>query len=181
MRLGQTTLARLWAELLSRLEADLPPDERTAAVFLAKALAAEGRRPEAWEALSESARRGAADEVHRYALALRGDVRKAKSPHVENVRVHYDKLCRSPIAEENLRICWQAQAWLAEADGDFAEARRTLDRISRRFDQPVPLVTFFQRHGRCRRIEAQLAQLEPGTASYDRVKAILRNCTPAFE
>lgn len=181
MRLEQMTLARMWAEILADLEEQLPADERTAAVFLAKALAAEGRRDEAREALARSAREGAADDVNAFALRLRGGVEAAESDDIEDVRAHYDALCASPVAEKHLELCWQTEAWLAEADGDYTAARHVLDRLYRRYDQAVPLAAFYHRYGRCRRIEVLLAQMEPDTRASKRVRGLLRGCTQAFE
>ncbi len=178
LAMQQPTLARIWAEVL--LEQKLEPQERVQGVeLLVRALQENEENRRAREMIEKTLAAGddaPIPELHRLALAMRPEVDLVDEPARRWVERHYGMLCRSPIDPVDVQRCWETEAWLAEVEGEMERARRILDRIARRFDEPMPAARFFYRRMNCPEISDLARNYTEGTARHSMLDALNQQC-----
>ncbi len=68
--------------------------------------------------------------------------------------------CRPPYERDHRQLCWEAQAFFAEADDQIERAANYLRRVERLDGDPRPLAKLYARHGRCRELASLRREYE---------------------
>lgn len=174
----QPLLARMWAELLVQREVAAGGDTR-GVVLLARAMIAAGDRAEARALIEETlndAQAAVDPSLHRLALTLIPAVGDSTDEDIRFVTTHYEALCQSPIPAKELRLCWNTEAWLAEARGDLSGAEDVLERIRRKFDDPFPLAYLLLRERKCHDLDRLTSLVEPESPQQKRLSDLSSRC-----
>ncbi|QDG51695.1 hypothetical protein FIV42_13320 [Persicimonas caeni] len=163
MEVGLFDVAQTWAEqVLYEQRSQSGEQIEHARVLLARAHFAAGQPASARAVL----RRGSESFDSSHALQrqwlayLADDPRAAGERDVSLTRTAFGSTCNAPVEERDLQaICWRAEAWLLERDGDTNASEAILRRLDRIHDEPVPLAKLYLRQADCLAIEQLLAQM----------------------
>ena len=154
---GQVELAEIYARMLINRDLLGPDGERPAGLrVLMRLLDEQDRRDEARALADRAFATGhGSPELGRAVLALLpADPGDDDDRHRRLFDAALEVGCVPPYDDRESALCWQARAFFAEADGDFDDARRLLDRIERLHGDPRPLGAFLARQGNCRELSS---------------------------
>lgn len=151
-RADQAELAEMYARSLVYLDLEDADGERPAGLLvLLDILRRQGRSLEgrsiAFRALSAGYD---SEQLARQILLLRPEYPRELTKRDRSLMDRAMALgCTPPYERGHRRQCWEADAYLAEADGDLERAQTLLGRVEHVIDDPRPLGQFLARHGRC--------------------------------
>lgn len=149
-------LAEIWARQVLDVPELAQEDAARGVALLVRALVRQGRRDEARQLIADrpDALRSD-DELWRHAVGLLPTTKTTASEAFSTVmRSGYDAWCSSATSAKNRPYCWFAEARFAEQEANLKAAEWAYRRRFQEHDNPHELITFYERHYRCKQIAA---------------------------
>jgi tetratricopeptide (TPR) repeat protein len=156
-RMRRFELAKLWARLLISKGLEGPGGRQPVGYQLfAEVLRASGRQ----DAARELALRTYEDpsyhdeELGSLIVKLRTLPPREASPLEHRALQSYRReYCSAPDSPSRKRLCWTAEGWLAEKDGNMETARYAYERLERKLGRTDEIARFYARNGMCVELE----------------------------